>query len=146
MSQCVVCQRISPKTVFQTVHQILNDKEIDKQTIHKIASDMVTCINYADHKNRIFFCGKAQKVILAGLLYLVGFKYGKQITMRFIVAKLDWSISEVSVGISHRRWLATFPELFPHMTTSNIEQSITVSYSVNPTIPNRMKPKLGNKQ
>jgi len=123
MNDCIVCQRIPPKIVFKFTHDIL-DNRVEKSMIHNISIEMIKCINYADQKNRIFFCGKQHKPILAGLLYLIGFKYGKRITQRLISGQLEWYPTETTIRRSYMQWLQMFPELFPNLESTD---AVTIS-------------------
>ena len=106
---CVVCQRISPKEVFERGH-ILLDGFTDKETIHKINVDAVNCINYADQKNRILFCGHSGNVILAGLFYILCPRYGINVSQQEIA--YCGQMTDITLSRSYRRWLAAFPMLF----------------------------------
>lgn len=107
--ECIVCQRINPKIVFEMGHKIFSG---DKRKLHELLVEAVRRINYADDKNRIFFCGRPHKTILAGLFYLLGHEFGAAVTMCHIRSSI--SINEASIRNSYRHWLETFPELFPH--------------------------------
>jgi hypothetical protein len=115
--KCVVCQRIPPKIVFSTAHKVFNGKT-DKQTIHKIAVDACRIINFADNKDRFFFCGRAQATILGGLFYLLSREYKLKVPQKDIALKLvpnkQGQTPGVSVAISYKRWYKDFPELFPY--------------------------------
>jgi hypothetical protein len=70
----------------------------------------MTYINYADKKNRIFFCGRSQRSILGGLLYLLSFKHGKRIVQILIAYTVNVNIQVLSQSV--KRWQKFFPELF----------------------------------
>jgi hypothetical protein len=111
MTDCLICQRIPPKNVFQITYKVLNGY-VDKKIMHNIAVEMIKDINYADKKHRAFFCGHHQIGILSGLLYLVVFNYNLKITQRGMWYLLEGDASEVVIRINYLRWLHAFPELF----------------------------------
>ncbi len=116
MSQpCFVCHRIPPKTVFKAAHQVF--KEYDKQIIHKIAETAVEIINYADSKNRLFFCGRIKAGLLAGLFYAIALKLGiagsdqpHRITQKGIASVLGTNVP--TLRDRFRDWCEQWPELF----------------------------------
>jgi hypothetical protein len=124
MRECIVCQRIPAKTVFKYTHKVF-DEVSDKEKVHVIAREACEIINYADKKNRIFFCGKSAYSILSGLLYILSRKHEANINQRDVASKFPKrkstykalyypteSLTEVTVRVNFHRWLKTFPELF----------------------------------
>lgn len=117
-NKCLVCNRIPAKIVFGYAHMIFND--LDRETIHQIASEAVKIINIVDQKDRIFFCGKSHARILSGLFYLLGIKYNCHVSQRAIAnaikssKSLSGSIDTRTVVISYRDWLRWHPEFFKH--------------------------------
>lgn len=111
---CIVCKRIPPQVIFSFVHKVL-DKRLSKQEIHDIALEMIMCINFADQKNRIFFCGKAQFPIIGGLLYLMVLKRELAITQKDIIIGSQYKTTEQTIRKAHKKWLMVFPELFPEL-------------------------------
>ena len=114
--ECIVCQRIAPSIVFATGHKILDGKA-SKEKIHEICVEAIECINYADKKNRIFFCGLSSGTLLGGLFYLLIFKNNMRITQNEIAAALGkkhysggYNIAFIAAG--YKRWYINFPELF----------------------------------
>jgi hypothetical protein len=124
MKKCIVCNRVSPKTVFKYAH-LCFDGKIDKNTIHKLALESCECINYVDTHDRIFFCGRTLSTILSGLFYILARKYNCRITMKDIRYVFPNSrqysdnynsfMTEVTIQHSYRRWYQHFPELFQNI-------------------------------
>jgi hypothetical protein len=107
--RCVVCKRITPKQVFSAGHKIFDAKST-KQVVHQICVDAVTLVNMADSQNRLFFCGKSQRGLLAGLFYLLSFKHNVRVTQLKIADSVN--LAAVTVRLSYQGWMCAFPEWF----------------------------------
>jgi len=109
-SECIVCRRISPKTIFRIGHTLYNGK-LDKQNIHELCVLVMKTINYVDSKKRIFFCGRGETPLLGGLFYLYGLICREvYLTQEMIAYYL--SIDPVTVRENYKRWIESFPKLF----------------------------------
>jgi hypothetical protein len=130
--KCIVCQRIPPRTVFFYFHKIFDGKTQtvncvrwpfsscsqipDRNTLHQYALEICRFINYADKKNRIFFCGYSQESILSGLFYVVALQKNIRTTqneLSEIFYPKGTCHQTMTIRKSYKRWLKFFPELFP---------------------------------
>lgn len=121
MTNCVVCQRIPPKEVFKATHQIFNTFGLSRKIIHNLAVEACHCIDYADKKNRIFFCGKPKASLLSGLFYLLALKHHILISQEEIANNIkcdkhgQYRIEHITAHTlrnMYRFWYKSFPELF----------------------------------
>jgi len=112
--KCVICQRIPPKEVAKVVHQVFQNIT-PKDLLHQIILDCCEKITYADKENRTFFCGRPQRTILGGLLYLEAIEYGLRLTQAQVAERVGvlYSHGASSVRTSYFRWFTNFPRLFP---------------------------------
>lgn len=147
LSQCLVCNRIPPKQVFALGHVLFNSRT-DRNTVHNICVEAIHCINYADAKERLFFCGFPSHSILAGLFYILALKHNLKIKQSDISEALhdvDQGKKEhgkrrgrppsqtsnyipsayynaVSLRRGWMRWHEHFPELFP--SKENLKKTV----------------------
>jgi transcription initiation factor TFIIIB Brf1 subunit/transcription initiation factor TFIIB len=98
--------RLPAEEVFAATHLIWDKKEI----ADKIARETIEIIKSACHKKFIFFSGRREKWIIAGLFYLLGYRYNspkKQIEIADLLGTSDFTVRD-----SYRRWLLAFPDFF----------------------------------
>ena len=103
-NECIVCRRIKPKIVFKYLHQVFDDLVIKKDIIHIMGIEIIEIINIVDREHRFFFCGLGKKTILSGIFYIIGKKYGSNITQRKITEGFNYEITEVTVRNSYKSW------------------------------------------
>jgi hypothetical protein len=84
-------------------------------TAEKIVADSVEIINQTCQRKFSFYNGKALKCILAGLFYILGFRYDDPKKQRKIGGVFQ--ITDVTVRSSYKQWLKDFPDLFQDVIT-----------------------------
>jgi hypothetical protein len=82
----------------------------DKSIADTIASATVQTINQTYVRNFMFFSGKSSKYLIGGLFYLLGYRYGVIKNQNEIADRLG--TTDVTIRISYRKWLETFPDMF----------------------------------
>jgi hypothetical protein len=92
--------------IISTAHMLWPKKIIAE----KIIADAVSVINQVCQRNFSFCNGKALKSILAGLFYILSFRYDDPKKQREIGAALK--ITDVTVRSSYKQWAKDFPDLF----------------------------------
>ncbi len=83
---------------------------LNTETADKIASDAIKIINKTYTRKFSFFTGKSARSLVGGLFYLLGFRYNNVKRQKELADKLG--TSDVSIRLSYRQWLETFPDLF----------------------------------
>jgi len=82
----------------------------DKSIADKITWETVRIINQTYTRKFSFFSGKSSKCLVGGLFYLLGYRYDAIKKQNELADTLG--TSDVSVRVSYRKWLETFPDLF----------------------------------
>jgi hypothetical protein len=82
----------------------------EKSIAEKIVADVVKIISQTCQRNFSFYNGKALKCILAGLFYILGFRYGDPKKQREIC--VVFQITDVTVRAFYKQWLKEFPDMF----------------------------------
>jgi len=104
---CYVCFRITPLQVLAWSLKVWGSKP---QVGRRIGGEACRVIRRAYFEKPWFFCGKHAKPLVAGLFYILGWKYDVRQTEYQLAEALD--ISEASIRRSYRRWMAEFPWLY----------------------------------
>ena len=97
--------------IISTAHMLWSENTIAEQVI----ADTVEIINHVCQNNFSFYNGKALKCIVAGLFYILGFRYGAPKKQREIGITLQ--ITDVTLRSSYKKWLKSFPDLFQDVIT-----------------------------
>ncbi len=79
----------------------------------RIATETEIIVAQVYRVNHLFFSSKSFNRIICGLFFLLAYKYNAVMSERKIAEELG--TSEVTVRLSYREWLETFPELFKHI-------------------------------
>lgn len=87
-----------------------HDVWLDKLIADKITVETVQIINQTYTRKFVFFSGKSSKCLVGGLFYLLGYRYDAIKKQKELADEL--CTSEVSIRMSYRKWLETFPDLF----------------------------------
>jgi hypothetical protein len=98
--------RIPMEEVLAAAHSVWGDNSI----ADKVALETVQIINQTYKRKFTFYNGKSSRCIVGGLFYLLGYRYNgvkKQNELADCLGTTD-----VSVRLSYRKWLETFPDLF----------------------------------
>lgn len=115
---CIVCRRIPANHVLKHAHQVFYTKYSQEER-RKIGLEAIRLINAIDKNNRLFFCGKSERAILAGLFYIMGLIREKMnpfipideqpYNTRNWVTQLEmaryFKSTDVTVRNSFRRWI-----------------------------------------
>ena len=101
-----IFQRIPVEEVKAAAHTVWVDSEIADQ----IALETIQIINKTYNRKFSFFNGKKSKSLVGGLFYLLSYRYDAIKKQMELADKLG--TSDVSIRISYRLWLETFPDLF----------------------------------
>ena len=101
-----VLRRIPVDEVSVVAHNIW----MDKLVANAIASEASQIINQAYARKFAFFNGKSSKCLVGGLFYLLGFRYDAIKKQNELADQLG--TTDVTIRISYRKWLETFPDLF----------------------------------
>jgi transcription initiation factor TFIIIB Brf1 subunit/transcription initiation factor TFIIB len=83
-------------------------------TADDIAQNALHILDLASRGNLRFFSGKTPKCLLAGLFYLLGFRFNSVKSQKEIANFL--CTTEVSISNSYKQWLNEFPQLFNDIT------------------------------
>jgi transcription initiation factor TFIIIB Brf1 subunit/transcription initiation factor TFIIB len=97
--------------IISTAHMLWQKNAIAEQVI----ADTVEIINHVCQKKFSFYNGKALKCMVAGLFYILGFRYNAPKKQREIGIALQ--ITDVTLRSSYKKWLKTFPDLFQDVIT-----------------------------
>jgi hypothetical protein len=101
-----ILRRIPANEVSAVAHSVW----VDNSIADSIALEVIQIINQAYSRKFSFFDGKSSRCIVGGLFYLLGFRHDAVKKQNELAYKLG--TSDVSIRISYRRWLETFPDLF----------------------------------
>jgi hypothetical protein len=82
----------------------------DKVFADKVAGEAVQIINQTYKRKFAFYNRKRPRCLLGGLLFLLGYRYDAVKTQNELADCLG--TTAVSIRLSYRRWLETFPDLF----------------------------------
>ncbi len=82
----------------------------DKSIADEITWETVRIINQTYTRKFSFFSGKSSKCLVGGLFYLLGYRYDAIKKQNELADALG--TSDVSIRVSYRKWLETFPDLF----------------------------------
>jgi hypothetical protein len=130
--KCIVCQRIPPKEVFRIAHLIFGSAK-EKVSVWEIATSAIHIINELDVKDRMFFCGKSRRVLLASLFYLLGLEKGIHASQEYVAEKCGCNVPSLRKTIGDRYadserdwhyeggWLGKHPEFFPNIMKNREE-------------------------
>jgi transcription initiation factor TFIIIB Brf1 subunit/transcription initiation factor TFIIB len=99
-------KRLSSQKVLLYASKLWRDQSI-AELIAAEASDIIRTVY---QRQRIFFSGKSEKRVLAGIFYLLGIKNKAKKTQKQIALSLN--TNDVTVRNSYRDWLDNFPEFF----------------------------------
>jgi hypothetical protein len=98
--------RLSSKKVSSYAYEVWQDRS----TAELMASEASLIIKTVRKRRCVFFSGKSEKGLLAGVFYLLGRKNKAMKTQREIARSLN--TNDVTVRSSYREWLDAFPYLF----------------------------------
>jgi hypothetical protein len=101
-----ILRRIPANEVSAVAHSVW----VDNLIADAVALEVIQIINQAYSRKFSFFDGKSSRCIVGGLFYLLGFRHDAVKKQNELAYKLG--TSDVSIRISYRRWLETFPDLF----------------------------------
>jgi len=99
-------RRIPPAEISGAARAVWLNKSISET----IALETVQIINQTYTRKFAFFNGKSAKPLVGGLFYILGYRHDvikKQNEIADLLGTTD-----VSIRISYRKWLETFPDLF----------------------------------
>jgi transcription initiation factor TFIIIB Brf1 subunit/transcription initiation factor TFIIB len=83
---------------------------LDRLIADTIASEASQIINQTYTRKFAFFNGKSSRCLVGGLFYLLGFRYDAIKKQNELADRLG--TTDVTIRLSYRRWLETFPDLF----------------------------------
>ncbi len=98
--------RIPIEEVLAVAHSLWADKAF----ADKVAFETVKIINQTYKRKFTFYNGKSSRCLVGGLFYLLGYRYDSVKRQNEIADCLG--TTDVSVRLSYRKWLETFPDLF----------------------------------
>jgi hypothetical protein len=98
--------RLSSKKVLLCALMVWKNRVIAEL----MAAETSRIIKTVYKKRSIFFGGKSEKGLLAGIFYLLGRKHNAKKTQQEIARNL--STNDVTVRDSYREWLKAFPDFF----------------------------------
>jgi len=98
--------RIPTEEVLSAAHSLWEDKAFAK----KVACEAVHIINQTYKRKFAFYNGKSSRCLVGGLFYLLGYRYDSVKKQNELADCLG--TTDVSVRLSYRKWLETFPDLF----------------------------------
>ncbi len=101
-----ILRRIPANEVSAAAHSVWLDNSI----ADAIASEVIQIINQTYSRKFAFFNGKSSRCIVGGLFYLLGFRHDAIKKQNELAYKLG--TSDVTIRLSYRKWLETFPDLF----------------------------------
>jgi transcription initiation factor TFIIIB Brf1 subunit/transcription initiation factor TFIIB len=101
-----ILRRISADEVFAAANTIWLDKSIATT----IASSAVKIINQTYTRRFEFFSGRSSKYLVGGLFFLLGYRHCSIKKQNELAHQLG--TTEVTIRLSYRKWLETFPDLF----------------------------------
>ena len=99
-------QRISFDSLIDTAQIIWSNKT----TVHKIAADSYSILTKVQGRKATFYSGRRATALVAGLFYLLGFRYNDVKKQNELAYKLG--TTDVTIRKSYREWLINFPDLF----------------------------------
>jgi transcription initiation factor TFIIIB Brf1 subunit/transcription initiation factor TFIIB len=98
-------ERLSHKKILSYASTVWQEQPIAES----IATEASQIIKNVYKRKRIFFSGKSEKRILAGIFYLLG--TGKAKKTQLEIGR-NLNTSDVTIRASYRDWLENFPDLF----------------------------------
>jgi transcription initiation factor TFIIIB Brf1 subunit/transcription initiation factor TFIIB len=99
-------KRIPIEDVKAAAHVIWADSELADQ----IAKETILIINKTFYRKFSFFNGRRSKSLVGGLFYLLSYRYDAVKKQNELADALG--TTDVSIRVSYRLWLETFPDLF----------------------------------
>lgn len=87
-----------------------NSVWLNKSTANVIATETMQIINHTFIRKFSFFTGKSFNGLVGGLFYLLGYRHGVIMKQNDIADRLG--TTDVTIRMSYRKWLETFPDLF----------------------------------
>ncbi len=127
-----ILERIPLAKVSSSAHLVWLDNSIADM----IALETIQLINESYYRNFLFFNGVSSKRIIAGLFYLLGYRYKVIKSQNEIADKLN--TSDATIRKSYQKWLHTFPESFLDIK-SNFETNKELKNSQTSLIETIMK-------
>ena len=115
MKDCIVCERIPPKIVFEYAHRVF--ASFSREDIHRLAREACELVSFVDGKKRVFFCGHPSYVVLAGLFYCLGRFRGCRVTQQRVAEAFKSTrensphMPKLSVRRSAERWILLLSDL-----------------------------------
>jgi hypothetical protein len=101
-----ILNRVSTNEIFAAAYSVWLDKSI----ADTIASNAVQIINQAYTRRFTFFNGRSSKYLVGGLFFLLGHRYCAIKKQNDLAYQLG--TTEVTIRMSYRKWLETYPDLF----------------------------------
>jgi hypothetical protein len=98
--------RIPTEEVLAAANSLWEDKAL----ANKVAFEAVQIINQTYKRKFAFYNGKRSGCLVGGLFYLLGYRYDSVKKQNELADCLG--TTDVSVRLSYRKWLETFPDLF----------------------------------
>lgn len=83
---------------------------LNKSIADTIALETIKIMNQTYIRKFAFFNGKSAKSIVGGLFYILGFRHDAIKKQNELADQLG--TTDVSIRVSYRNWLETFPDLF----------------------------------
>ena len=83
---------------------------LNKSIADAIALETIKIMNQTYIRKFAFFNGKSAKSIVGGLFYILGFRHDAIKKQNELADQLG--TTDVSIRVSYRNWLETFPDLF----------------------------------
>ena len=99
-------RRIPPAEISVAARSVWLNKSI----ADTIALETIKIMNQTYIRKFAFFNGKSAKSIVGGLFYILGFRHDAVKKQNELADQLG--TTDVSIRVSYRKWLETFPDLF----------------------------------
>lgn len=106
MKRVSLLKRISTTEISTAAHAVW----LNKSVADAIALETVQIINQTYKRKFAFFNGKSSRCIVGGLFYLLGYRHDAIKKQNEIAHQIG--TTEISIRVSYRKWLETFPDLF----------------------------------
>ena len=115
-NSCLICERITPKYIFQAMHKIQKQEntylatfnQITNKQIHQICVETCKIINEADKiKGRSLFCGRNKGAVTSAITYAVCFHLKIPLSQRAIAEGFE--VTECTTRNNFKRLHAQFP-------------------------------------
>lgn len=106
MKRLSLLRRIPLDEISFAAHAVWYDKSI----ADTVTSETMQILNQTYARKFVFFNGKSSKSIVGGLFYLLSYRYDAIKKQNELADQLG--TTDVSIRVSYRKWLETFPDLF----------------------------------